>query len=474
MKRTMPFFEFNYHHDEIIEHLEMVEAGVIDRLIINTPPRHGKTTMVSIAFPSWYMGKNPRGQVITSAWGGDLLTVSGTQVRNRMRDPEHIAIFGEDGTLSADTKARDLWTTNAGGVYRAAGVGAGITGFGANIFIIDDPVKSREEADSKLIRDKTWNWYRADCYTRQMKGGAIVIIQTRWHEDDLSGRLLDRMEKETGDKFILLNYPAINQQGQALWHDFFPIETLERYKRVMGAEEFESLYQGNPTPPDGMYFKRKDIRTFSRLPDISRMQIYGASDYAVTHAGGDYTVHLVAGVDEHDDMYILDMWRDQTDTDIWIEELLNLMAKWKPILWAEEAGQIKKAIGPFIHKRQLERRVWSGRRQFSSTQDKPTRARAFHGRFSMGKVFFPESAPWWGTVMDEMLKFPSGTNDDIVDTLSLLGNLLDVMSTGTSKPGPTARIPGVSIVSPLPPGMRQLTYGEIFDQAVKEQEHDYA
>ena len=470
IKQTMPFFVFNYHHDEIIEHLEMVEQGAIERLMITVPPRHGKSTISSIAFPSWFLGKNPTKDMIAASWGGDLTSGFGSQVRNRMRQPVHTAIFGEEGSLSSDTKARDLWKTNAGGTYRGAGVGGGITGFGAHCFLIDDPVKSREEADSKLIRDKTWAWYKTDCYTRQQKEGSIVVIQTRWHEDDLSGRLLEAELKSEGDKWVQVHFPAISEQGEALWPEFYPIERLEKFRRVMEAGEFESLYQGRPSPEDGNLFTKEYMRTFNRMPDITRMRIYGASDYAVTAEGGDYTVHMVVGVDEHDDLYVLDLWRKQSNSITWVESLLDLMQKWSPIMWAEESGQIKRALGPIIHKRQLERKVWCARREFSSTADKVSRCRAILARVEMGKVYFPEKAMWWGEMQAELLKFPHGRNDDIVDAFSLIGRLLDVMSTGTSRPRPADRQAIIRIGSDnLPPGMRQMTYGEIMEDTIMEQ-----
>ncbi|HUS97543.1 MAG TPA: phage terminase large subunit, partial [Hyphomicrobiaceae bacterium] len=165
--------------------------------------------------------------------------------------------------------------------------------------------------------------------------------------------------------------------------------------------------------------------------------IYGASDYAVTAKGGDYTVHMVCGVDPDDDLYVLDLWRSQAETHIWIEEYLNLIAKWKPLKWAEESGQIIKSLGPFIDKRMRERKIYCHREQMTSVADKPTRSRAFQARASMGKVYLPHNAPWITELMAELLSFPAGRHDDQVDTLGMIGRMLDTMVGGRKpKTGP--------------------------------------
>ena len=316
-QRVMPFYRVSWHHRQIAECLMMVERGEIDRLMVHAPPRHGKSLLVSVLFCGWYMGRNPSNEIIAASYGTELVAGFGTRLRNMMAGPEQVEIFGKGSRLSTDTRARDRWLTASGGVYRAAGVGAGITGFGAHLIVIDDPVKSREEAESPGMREKVWDWYQNDLYTRRMKGGAIVIIQTRWHEDDLSGRLLVEMERG-GDQWHHLHLPAINDEGEALWPDEYPVEDLERTRLVVGPRAWQALYQGDPTPEDGNYFEADWLREYHRLPDISRMRIYGASDYAVTEDDGDYTVHVVIGVDENAVIYVLDMWRKQTASNVWV------------------------------------------------------------------------------------------------------------------------------------------------------------
>jgi len=163
----------------------------------------------------------------------------------------------------------------------------------------------------------------------------------------------------------------------------------------------------------------------------AHMRIYGASDYAVTADGGDYTVHAVIGIDPHDNIYILDVWRQQTDSNVWIDVFCDLVIKHKPLNWAEEQGQILKSIGPFIERRMLERKAYCAREQFTVVADKPTRARSFQARMAMGKVYFPVNAPWLADLENEMFSFPAGGDDDQVDALVLVGRMLDAMIAGT-------------------------------------------
>ena len=437
VQSTFPKYKVAKHLVEIASHLEAVERGEIDRLIIVEPPRHGKSQLVSMRFPVWYLGRNPKSQIIHCAYGGDLATDFGRELRNLMGRIEHCETF-PNLRLSPDSKAKDLWHTEDGGVYVAAGVGGPITGRGADLLLIDDPVKSREEADSELMRNKTWNWYTNDAYTRLMPDSSIIVISTRWHEDDLVGRLL-RAQNEGGDSWTVLHHPAINAAGEALWPEQFPLKELERRRRVLtmtqGARAWQSLYQGDPTPDEGVYFERSWLRR-GVPPEYASMKYYGASDYAVTADGGDYTVHGVIGIDRIERMWLVDLWRKQTSSDKWIPPLLDMMQKWKPIRWAEEGGQIDKAVGPFLLREQMRRKIYTQRVQFTSSRDKPSRARSIQGRIAMRGLWLPYAAPWSDTVESELLKFPTGTYDDIVDFLSLIGRMIAGLEAGTEQATP--------------------------------------
>ena len=483
-KMIYPDYQINWHHKEIAQHLMLAEQGAIDRLMIFMPPRAGKSMLASTLFPAWYFGRNPSNQLIAASYASDLSSGFGSRIRNIMKSDEHKAVFNKDSYLESGSQAKDHFMTVSGGVYRAAGVGGGITGFGAHCFLIDDPVKNREDAESELMRTKAWDWYLNDVYTRKMKGAVYIVIMTRWHEGDLGGMLLQAEADGTGDKWVKLHYTAINEKNEALWPSMYPLEEMERTRGVVGPRTWQCLYQGDPIPDTGNYFKDEWIRYFDRMPDTKRMRIYASSDYAVTESRGDYTVHLIWGIDEHNDLYVLDMWRGQTSPDIWIEAFLDLVKRWKPILWGEERGQIDKAIGPFRMKRMQETGVYQGTKGYSSSHDKETRARSIQARIATGKVYFPKTAPWWSDFYQEMMKFPAGKNDDMVDTLSLAGRMLDTIYKGDPLPHEKTRPMGLfvegdgvtvnrdgHIISPdgvdLAPGIQQVTYGQMIEDLFK-------
>lgn len=451
----------------IAEKLEAVARGEIKRLMIFMPPRHGKSELASRRFPAWFIGANPRRNIIAASYNSDLATDFGREVRNIVNGTRYRALF--DTQLANDSTAANRWHTDAGGMYVAAGIGTAVTGRGAHIFLIDDPFKDREEADSEAHREKVWRWYTSTAYTRlesdiaaaeeedviwsdlaeaidkgeaQPFDGAIVLIQTRWHEDDLAGRLLEA-EAQGGDQWEVLDLPAVRENGAALWPAKYPIDKLRQIERAIGARDWSALYQQRPRPDEGLYYKREWFKWYDERPKHLRM--YGASDYAVTADGGDWTVHLVAGVDPDDNIYILDVWREQKTTDIWVEAFIDLLAQWKPLLWAEENGQIIKSVGPLIDRRMRERKVYARREQFASAADKPTRSRSMQGRAAMGKVYLPRHAPWLNTFLSELLSFDAGKHDDQVDALGLIGRMLDDMvAAHVPKVAPPRRAAGYS------------------------------
>jgi predicted phage terminase large subunit-like protein len=469
----IPFTRYTYpeyrpapHHNIIAEKLEAVAAGKIRRLMIFMPPRHGKSELASRRFPSWFLGRNPRRNIIAASYNSDLATDFGREVRNIVNSKGYRALF--DTELSSDSTAANRWHTDSGGMYVAAGIGTAVTGRGAHVLLIDDPFKDREEADSENHREKVWRWYTSTAYTRLESDikenwtsddvlwhdflddvqegkaepfeGAIVGIGTRWHEDDLYGRLLKEQEKG-GDQWEVLDLPAILPNGQALWSGKYPIEKLNAIKSVIGERDWSALYQQRPAPDEGVYFKRDWFKYYGERP--KHLRIYGASDYAVTDGGGDYTIHIVIGLDHNDDIYVLDVWRQQTTSDVWIDGWLALVQQWKPLMWVEESGQILKSVGPFLEKRMRETKTYCRREQLASAADKPTRARSIQARTSMGRVYLPEKADWLPDFLNELLVFPAGKYDDQVDAFSLLGRMLDVMFPATlPKDKPTTRNDG--------------------------------
>ena len=415
-----PEYQLGNHHRQIADALERIERGDIKRLMITMPPRHGKSMLASEYFPAWYLGRNPDHYVIGASYSQDLADDFGRKVRNQMQGPDFANIF-PGVTLAADSTSSKRFNTNKAGSYFAVGVGGPVTGRGAHLLLIDDPIKNREDADSEISRKRVKEWYTSTAYTRLMPGGRIVVIQTRWHEDDLSGWLLSEQEHEGWE---VLNLPAV-KDGKALWPEQYPYERLMEIKKTIGARDWSALYQQQPTPDTGDYFKREWIRYYDNAP--KGLRVYGASDYAVTSGGGDYTVHGIFGIDEHDNMYLLDWYRDQADSAAWVDAFISLVHRWSPVEWAEEGGPIQKSLEPFINKRVKETNAYCTRKSYPSVHDKQTRAQSIRGRVSQGRVFFPKT-DWADQLVDEMMTFPAGKHDDGIDVLSLFGRMLKTAS----------------------------------------------
>jgi predicted phage terminase large subunit-like protein len=270
-----------------------------------------------------------------------------------------------------------------------------------------------------------------------------VLIQTRWHEDDLAGRILAEAAI-SGEQWHVLSLPAEaepgdplgRQPGKWLWDDEYGYARfLAREKATQLPRNWSALYQQRPAPETGNYFRNDWLRAYVNSPERSMLNVYGGSDYAVTANGGDYTVHAVVGVDPENQMYLLDLWRGQTSSDQWIEAWCDIVCKWKPLFWAEERGQIISGIGPYLQRRAIERRAYTAREQFVSRGDKATRAQSFRGRMAMLGLYVPTRALWYPALHSELLSFPAGKYDDQVDALGLIGQLLDRITAG-QKPRP--------------------------------------
>jgi predicted phage terminase large subunit-like protein len=393
------------------------------------PPGSAKSTYASVLFPTWMLANNPW-NILSASHKTELAEKWGRRIRNLVS--EHSLTLGV--SLAPDNAAAGRWATTEGTEYYAAGVGTGIAGFRAKLGLIDDPIGSREDADSETIRDKIWEWYINDFRTRLVPGAAQVLIQTRWHEDDLAGRLLNHskwhvieLQAEAGP-----NDPLGREPGEFLWSDdaYGYGEQLAELKANTPPRTWSALYQQRPAPEEGDYFKREWLRTYETAPAKETLRVYGASDYAVTADGGDYTVHVVVGIDPEGRMYLLDLWRRQAASDVWVEAFCDLVIKWKPIGWAEETGQIKSGVGPFIDKRQRERRAYVPRDQFPTRGDKAIRAQSIRGRMASEGLYVQAFAPWLADLQSELLSFPAGKHDDQVDALGLVGQLLDKMISG--------------------------------------------
>lgn len=438
---------FGAHHLLWISLLQQVEDGKIKRLMGLLPPGSGKSTYSSIVFPTHFMGRFPNSMVIMTSYGDVLPRKFGRRARSIVQQPVYDRIF--DTKLSEESSAADEWALTNGSEWMAAGILTGITGNRADGVIWDDLIKGREQADSDVTRNKTWDAYLDDLLTRKKPGAWEVAVTTRWHEDDPAGRILPMnyngesgwLEGRDGNQWYVLCIPAQCERaddplkrkiGEYIWPEWFPPGFFDSFKR--NARSWSSLYQQRPAPETGEYFKAEWLVPYERHPHRDTLRIYGASDYAVTKDDGDYTVHIVVGVDPDQRIWVLDLWRGQTTSDVWVETFCDMVKDWKPIGWAEESGQIKSAVGPLIHKRLMERRLYVARADFPSRKDKQIRAQSIRGRMAQNGLYVPIAASWYADFKNELMVFDNGRNDDQVDALSLIGQVLDRMQPGEAPP----------------------------------------
>ena len=442
-KRLLPFVErFNpdysagWVHKDICRRLEQFSRDVAEkkspRLMLFMPPRHGKSTLASIAFPAWHLGRHPDHEFISCSYSGSLAMGFSRKVRSLLRDPSFKTAFKT--RLDPDSQSAEAWLTTSGGGYVAAGVGGGITGKGAHVLVIDDPVKNREDAESQNNREANWDWYTSTAYTRLAPGGGVLVILTRWHDDDLAGKLL-RAGSEGGDEWTVVKYPAIAEEdeefratGDALHPERYDVESLQRIQRAVGPRDWSALYQQNPVADDGDYFSRSMIQYYDPDDiDLDRMKFYCAWDLAIGKKDrNDYSVGMVVGIDEMEHIYVVDVVRGRFDGFELVEQILDMYELWRPAIVGIEKGHIEMALGPFLEKRVRERGLYEAYFKDLKTgrRDKEARARAIQGRMQQGMVHFPRDEIFTGPLVAELLRFPNGVHDDQVDALAWIGLMM--------------------------------------------------
>jgi predicted phage terminase large subunit-like protein len=448
--------------------LQSMEEDKVDRAMIFAPPRHAKTLTATILFPAWLMGRHPTTALMSVVHTQDYAGKVGRKVRNLLRSTAWP--FDEVG-LSDDSQAREHWTTPHGGEYNGFGATAGNQhGNPAEWLFMDDLVKGRKIAMSAHMRDEVWENYTTDMLSRLQGRAKQLMTFTRWHQDDPAGRILPEdfdgrtgwyKDRNTGEKWFVLCLPAVCERdddplgrakGDWLWPDRFGEDKLGGMQK-RGGWRWSALYQQRPSPEEGLLFTKDHIGWYNPgTLDRTRLQIYGSSDYAVTAEAGahdpDYTVHLVWGVDDDWNLYLLDGWRGRTESDAWVSEFCRLVRLWKPLRWFEEQGQIIKGIGPFLRRQMALEHAYVDRVQLTSSTSKEQRAQSLLGMAAMGKMLLPMRAGLSkdmillvDAIESELLQFPTGKHDDTVDAATLFGRGLDRIiegvapKRGQAKPG---------------------------------------
>lgn len=414
-------------HKDICEKLEWFSAAVAakqsPRLMISMPPRSGKSELASRMFPAWHLGRYPNHEFIACSYGSDLANGFSRKVRDVVKDTAYQAVF--PGTqINKDNQSVESWSTTANGSYAAAGVGGPITGKGAMILCIDDPIKNQEDAESATKREAVWDWYTSTAYTRLAPGGGVLVMMTRWHDDDLSGRLLRKMTEGDGDEWVVVEYPAqavhdelFRKAGEALHPERYDNEALERIKRTVGPRVWNALYQQNPTPDEGDYFNKGMFQWYGPqdIPDYSELNFYTAWDFAIGEKEqNDYSVGITVGVDKADRVFVVDIQRGHWGTLDLVDKVMEVYKTWRPAITGLERGHIEMTMRPFLDKRIREERLTSFyiEELKPGTRDKIARARSIQGRMQQGLVFFRKNCNATATLVAEMMRFPNGVHDD--------------------------------------------------------------
>lgn len=455
-----------------------IQVGRSDGLYLageHLTPTHN-SEISSRHFAPWVLGQHPDWEIIAGSGAQSLAMSFSRYIRDLVRDPAYQSLF-PNMKLDPSSQSVENWNTTSGGGYLAAGIGTMITGRGAHILIIDDPVKDAEAADSHVIRDATWEWYMSTALTRLAPGGGVLGIMTWWHEDDWAGRIQQVMATGEGDKFEIVKYPAINELGDeyilpddtivevapgiappegarltrphmtALHPDRYTLDSLKRRKAnyyALGQQRWwAALYQQNPTPDEGAYFTKSMFQRYVGQPSRHNTVIFQAWDFAITEKQqSDWTAGTTLLQDSNDNLFVVDVRRFRTgDGDELMREVVRYAMQWQPQLIGFEDGQIWKALASTFTKTCLELTYYPSYEVLPPLTDKMVRAQPLRGRMQAGKVHFPQAkaTPWVDDMVAELLRFPTGKHDDQVDSLAWAIRL--TLSKAAPKPPPPPKLP---------------------------------
>lgn len=438
--------------------IEKMDRGELKRVGVSVGPQFGKSDILTRGGPAWLSGRDPKRNMIIAGYGDEFAANFGFDCREIMRGKPHQQVFPAH-TLHPHKQATDeLWTT-AGGKLTYVGIGGKGTGIPADFFFVDDPIKNDNDARSATFREANWKWYNGVVFSRVRNHTRILIVHTRWHEDDLLGRLCDpdhpernKLYSGIADRWTYYNLPAVVDDpklAKALGLKLEPptdpnvismfgtkpmasigawskdLATLAEAKQS-DKDTFNALYMGKPSADEGSYFRVQDIVEYGKdeLPRNEFLRFYGASDHATsTNQKRDATVIGCVGIDHEDTIWVMpDLVWERIETDKTVEEIIAKMSAYRPMMWWLEDELISKSFGPFLKRRMLETKTYCALDGIRPAKDKRTRARAIQGRMQMGKVRFPGWMPWWTSHgKRELLKFDTAAHDDFVDFMSLIG-----------------------------------------------------
>lgn len=445
-----------WHHRVMLRATERTIRRKNGRLLMMAPPGAAKSSYTSVVTPTWFMGWKPKGRVILASYAAGIAVKQSKRGRAICRSTKYANVF--DTTLRTDSKAADEWALANGSELMAGGLLGGLTGNRADLGIVDDPVAGREEAESETMREKTWEAYWDDMRTRLLPGAPMIVMLTRWHEQDLGGMLLDAkwngesgmIRGTDGYEWEVLRIPARCDRdddplgrkiGEYLWPEWFGHEHWIPVDPTLGARaantpsgkrSWASMYQQLPKPDDGVLFDRAKANWYEPGDEPTTLHTFGSSDWAVTKKvlenDPDYTEHGAWGADASGDVWLLGGWSGREATDVSTAAFLGLVRQWRPAYWFGEAGVIENAIGPAVERamREAGHTSWVEREKLPTIGDKVARVQAFKRLWEEGRVHVPNT-PYGRRFVEQLVGFPGVRFDDMVDMAGLAGRGYEIV-----------------------------------------------
>lgn len=446
----MPEYQPGWFHLQIANAVEQMIHGSLRRLIVSMPPRHGKSELISRRLPAYLLGLNPNQSIIASSYSADLASRNNRDVQRVIDSQLYANLFPHTRLNNQNTRTvagsylrnSDLFEiVGHRGVYRSAGVGGGITGMGGQWLLIDDPVKNREEADSSIYRQTTWDWYTSTMYTRQAPDARILLVMTRWHSEDLAGKLIQSAESnKTADQWTVITFPAISDgeitqydnrnKGDALWPERFPLDDLTRVKASIGEYQFSALYQQSPRSGGGTewpdeYFSR-DI-WFDDWPNTITLKTIGV-DPSKGRDGkhGDYSAIVRLGRDRDGILYCQADLARRNSEEI-VGTVLESQQSFKADAIAIESNQFQELLAVQVKERALAAGMPMPVMQIVNTVSKTIRIRRLGPYISQGSIRFKAGCPSTKLLVQQLRDFPTSDHDDGPDALEMaLRSMIEV------------------------------------------------
>ena len=421
INHVYPDYKVGPHHLKLIQVFEDIAAGKKKRVVVNIAPRHGKSELISYLAPAWFLGKFPQKKIIMASHTADLAINFGRRVRNLVGSNEYKGIFPQV-ELQSDSKSASRWGTNFNGEYFAIGVGGALAGRGADLFIIDDPHSEQDAKQNKAsVFLPAWEWFQSGPIQRLMPGGAIIVVMTRWSKLDLTGQIVSQMEREEGvDPWEVIEFPAIKDDGTALWPEFWDIEELLAKKASLDVRYWNAQYLQKPTSEEGALIKREWWNIWEgNTPPECEFTIMALDAAQETNNRADYNALTIWGVFFNEEtnnfnIILLNAIKRRLEFPDLKKLVLEEYKEWQPDSFIVE----KKSNGAALYQELRRMGVPIGEFTPGKGQDKISRVNAISDLFSAGIVWAPEHR-WAKEVIEECNDFPSGTHDDLVDSTTL-------------------------------------------------------